>query len=505
MKQQISKGVLLSFIAQGIAVLVNLIYTPLMIRILGQGEYGLYQLVQSVANYMNLMNFGFSGAYISFFAREKARGSEEGIAKLNGMFLRIFVLISLFCIAIGLFLVAHIQILGNRLTAADFVVARYLMVVLTLNIAFSFLNTIFTVFIAANERFVFKQSVNILINVLIPLLNLPLLLLGFGSRGVVTITLALTLLRLLLNMNYCRSRLKMRFAFGEFDKKLLSVLVGFTFFIFLSDIVDQLNTNVDKFLLGRMISKEAVAVYSVGFELSTYYTFCSWVIPEMFIPEANRVAIEEHDNRKLMELFTRIGRYNNMILLLVLTGFILVGKPFIKLWVGVGYESSYFVALVLILAFYIPSVQTLGVNIQNAKNMHRPRSVIYFAIACMNIVLSIFLIRRWGVVGTSLGTFIAMAVGAGVAMNLYYHYRIGLNVCYFWKRLLHWTLPAGALCLAMHILLRRINIQTWPQLLLCVVVYSAVYIALLYLLELTAGEKTVLKTKWSHLVHKHHP
>ena len=60
--RQISKGVILSFVAQAIAILVNLGYTPFVIRILGQNEYGLYQLVTSVVNYLNLMNFGFTFA-----------------------------------------------------------------------------------------------------------------------------------------------------------------------------------------------------------------------------------------------------------------------------------------------------------------------------------------------------------------------------------------------------------------------------------------------------------
>ena len=56
MKKQISGGVILSFIAQIVSIVVGLAYTPVMVRILGQSEYGLYQLVQSVVNYLNLMN-----------------------------------------------------------------------------------------------------------------------------------------------------------------------------------------------------------------------------------------------------------------------------------------------------------------------------------------------------------------------------------------------------------------------------------------------------------------
>ena len=124
---QISKGVALSFVAQGIAILVNLVYNPFVIRILGQNEYGLYQLVQSVVNYLNLMNLGFTFAYISFYARAKAQEGEEGVARLNGMFMRIFLVITLVCMAAGAFLVSNIHLLGSRISEADYVTARKIM------------------------------------------------------------------------------------------------------------------------------------------------------------------------------------------------------------------------------------------------------------------------------------------------------------------------------------------------------------------------------------------
>lgn len=494
MNRQISRGVLLSFAAQGIAILVNLVYTPLMIRILGQNEYGLYQLVQSVVNYLNLMNFGFTGAYVSFYARERVReDGEEAVARLNGMFLRIFLTITAVCAAAGFLLIRNIRLLGTHLTEADYGTARTLMILLVLNMAASFPNSVFTVYIAARERFVFKQSVTILNYVLIPLCNLPLLHAGCGSLGVAWVTLGLSLLRLALNMGYCLGRLKMKFRFGRFDRGLFAALFAFTFFIFLSDVVDQLNTNVDKFLLGRLIGTGSVAVYSVGFELSTYYTFCSWAVSEMFVPEANRIAVEEKDDGKLTELFTRIGRYNNYILMLIQTGFFLAGKSFIRLWAGEGYDTAYLVAVILMAARYIPAVQTMGVTIQNAKNMHKPRSVIYLGIAVLNVAVSVFLIRRWAEVGTSLGTLAAVAVGAGLFMNLYYHRRVGLNVVTFWKSLARWILMASALCGAAWLVTRNLALDSWPRLIAFILAYSAVYLGLLWTLGMRKGEKAEIR------------
>ena len=65
-------GVLLSYISMGINAIVQLVYTPIMIAYLGSSEYGTYQLVGSFVSYLNLLNFGISGAYLRFYSRYKA-------------------------------------------------------------------------------------------------------------------------------------------------------------------------------------------------------------------------------------------------------------------------------------------------------------------------------------------------------------------------------------------------------------------------------------------------
>ena len=94
MKKQISRGIALSFFSQIITIIVGLVYTPIMIRILGQSEYGLYQLVLSVVNYLNLMNLGFNGAYIRYYVLAKNKNDDNEVANVNGMFMKVFLVIT---------------------------------------------------------------------------------------------------------------------------------------------------------------------------------------------------------------------------------------------------------------------------------------------------------------------------------------------------------------------------------------------------------------------------
>mgnify|MGYP000202345569 CR=1 FL=1 len=69
-------GVLLSYLAQIIHILSGILYTPIMLRLLGQSEYGLYQLVASVVSYLNVLSLGFGSSYMRFYSRIKKDGDE---------------------------------------------------------------------------------------------------------------------------------------------------------------------------------------------------------------------------------------------------------------------------------------------------------------------------------------------------------------------------------------------------------------------------------------------
>lgn len=248
-----------------------------------------------------------------------------------------------------------------------------------------------------------------------------------------------------------------------------------------------------------MIGTISVAVYSVGYNLKNYYTTVSWIVPEMFVPEANRLAIGNADQKELTMVFTKVGKFNNYLMLLILSGFFLLGQQFVYLWVGNEYATSYYVALILMITGYVPAVQTLGVNIQNAKNMHRMRSIVYFFVACINVVTSIILIKKWGVIGTCIGTLIAGVFGQGIFMNFYYHRKIGLDVIYFWKEMLKWIVPVLAMTGIGMVVLKHLTIDTWLKLLLSACIYSCFYLIVLYLLGLNREQKKMVQSKMRYM------
>ncbi len=430
-------GVLLSYLAQVIHILSGILYTPIMLRLLGQSEYGLYQLVASVVSYLNVLSLGFGSSYMRFYSRIKKHEDEEKVAEFNGMYLTIFLIIAAVCLLCGVVLVGNIELVfGDGLTAAEYPKARILLALMVFNLALTFPGGAIDSFITAHERFIFQRAIRVLQYLFNPFLTLPLLLLGYGSIAMVLVTTFLTIAKIGSSIWFCRERLKIKIRFRGFRLSLLKEMWIFTFFICINMIADQINWNVDKVLLGRFSGTVAVAIYGIGSQLNTMYMQLSTIISNVFIPQVNRIVADSNDNQLLTELLTKVGRVQFLLLSLISCGFVFLGRTFISLWAGEGYDQSYVITLLLILPATIPLAQNVTLEIMRAKNMHKVRSIMYFAMAIVNVLISIPCIWSWGAEGAALGTAVTLILGDCIGMNIYYHKRVGLNMLYYWKQIL---------------------------------------------------------------------
>lgn len=437
---QLKAGAALSYISMGLGYLVSIIYTPIMLRLLGQSEYGLYNLVASVVAYLGVLNFGFGSAYMRYYSRYKVKEDREKIATLNGMFLLIFSVIGLIAVIAGTVLVMNTEVIfGSELTGNELSRAKILMMILVINLAISFPNIVFTSHISANEKFVFQKLVQMIKTVANPFVVLPVLLMGYGSVGMVVATTVLNVSVEVINAIYCIKKLKMKFSFSKFDIKLMKEMTVFSSYIFINLVIDQINWNIDKFILGRFHGTVAVAVYGLAAQLNSYYTSIASTVSSVFIPRVHRLVADSDNNDALTKLFTRIGRVQFIILSLISTGIVFFGRPFINMWAGSNYDNSYPIALLLIIPVTIPLIQNIGIEIQRAKNMHQFRSWVYFFIALANLIISIPLAKMYGGVGAAIGTAISLIIGNGFLMNWYYHAKVGLDIKYFWKQIISFT------------------------------------------------------------------
>ena len=490
---QLRAGVLLTYAGMMISNLISILYTPVMLRFLGQQEYGIYQLAYSVVSYLGLLSFGFGSSYIRFYSRYRKEDDEKGIATLNGMFLVIYCTMAMIALVAGMAITGGVdRIFSTSMNGAELEITRKLMKLMVLNIAFSFPNFVFESYIIAFEQYTFQRILNLTLSVLNPFLTLPLLLMGYRSISLTLIQTVLTVTKLLVNFWFCSKKLKMRFSFRGFYKGMLVEISRFSFFIFLNMIVDQINWNVDKFIVGRYRGSAAVAVYAVGAQINQYYVNLSTAVSSVFIPRVNRIVAETDDHVSLTELLARVGRIQFLVLGYILNGFVLLGGYFLNIWAGTGYKEAYGVVLLLILPVTIPLIQNLGIEIQRAENRHHFRSYLYLLMAAVNLLISIPLTIWYGIHGAAAGTCLCLLVGNGLIMNWYNHVKIGLDMVFFWKQILPLIPGAVAALAAGGILSAVIRVDTITDFLWVGVIYTIVYGVLQWRIGMNAYEKSLI-------------
>lgn len=500
-KRQIAIGAILSYLNIGIGAIVTLFYTPFMIRYLGNSEYGLYNTVASVVSSLSILSLGFGSSYIRFFSKYKAEKREKDISKLNGMFLVVFFIIGVIACICGLFLTTNLQLVfKNGLSNNEIDTAKLLMMILTFDLALSFPASVFTTIITANEQFVFQKMMIMLKQVAGPMVTIPLLLMGYGSVGMVLSTVSITLIIDGLNIFYCKTKLNTYFSFQGFDIKVLKELALFSGFIAINMIVDQINLNLDKILLGRYRGTTAVAIYSAGYTLYAYYHSFSTSVSNVFTPRIhsiwNNVKESDYDkNIKLSQLFASVGQIQFIILWLVATGLLVFGRTFILWWVGSDYGESYYVVIILAISAIVPLSQNLGIEIQRAKNKHQFRAIVYLGMAIINLVLSIYLCQIWGPTGSAIGTAISFVVANTIIMNWFYQRYLSISIGLYWRKCLRIVAATLPVVIGGMIFYRNKPTNSIVVFLIDIAIYTICYGICLFLIGIdhTTREKLVKK------------
>ena len=490
-------GVVLQYMQMALGILIQLIYTPIMLRILGSNEYGIYNLASSIIAYLSLLSLGFGASYIRFYSIYKKDENEEGIKRLNGLYLLVFSGMGLIALAAGLVLAQNVKIFYNETyTDNEIEIAKVLMIFLTINLAISFPASVFTSYITSQERFVFQKAVNMGKTILSPAVCIIFLYLGYGSIGMVICTTAISIVVDLINIFFCFTKLKMRISLRHPEWRLLKDIAVFSIFIAINQIVDQINWQTDKVILGKMISGTAVAIYAVGSNINSMFNSFSTAISGVFAPKVNTIVSKNESDmdKQLTSLFIRVGRIQWFVLMLILSGFVFFGQYFIIRWAGEEYANSYFVCLFLMCPAIIPLIQNIGIEIQRAKNKHQFRSLVYLFMAFLNVGMSILFAMMWGVLGVALGTTISLLVANGIIMNIYYQKKLGIDVVSFWKSIISTMLGFAFPVVCGLCLIKFYQFRSLVDFCILIVAYTIVYCVSVYLFGLNQEEKNMLSS-----------
>lgn len=486
------KGVVLSYILMVFEVLSTLLLTPLIIRTLGQAEYGVYKLSLSVIAYLALLDMGVGNAIVRYTAKYKERGDKENLERFFGVSQLYYVVVAGIAGVIGSILIdVFPKMFAVGLSTEEIWLGQKLLAITLINTVVTLGTSVFNNIIIGHGLFGVSRGASIIQIVFRMIATFVALRLGFKSVALVSIQLILTIVCRGCFGIYVFTKLKLRPRLRGVKKSFVFEIIGYSTWILLQMIATQVNAFADQILLGALVPAASViiAVYGVGIQIVQYFQSLGTAIGGVLFPGVVSLIERGADAKTIQGEMIKIGRIVFMFLGVVWCGFLLYGKSFIGLWAGEENINGFYVAAILMFAHMIIQIEAIGTQILWAKNEHKEQAILKLVIVLLNILLTILLIQWNPLLGATIGTLISYLLGDVLVMNVIFKRKIGISLKEYYCGLLKGIFAVLLITSLIGIGINRIQLAGWLGLFCKVILFCIVYCVLIYKFGWNAYEK----------------
>jgi len=438
-----------NWITLAVTVIIGFLITPFIIEKIGTTGYGIWILISSIIGYYGILDLGITSAitrYIALYAKQK---NYKGLNETISTSLTVFIVIGLVVIIISFFVAKPLAIFFNISTnyAKNF---QQLLILLGISIGFGFPGKLFGAVVRAHERFVLANSISVIITLVRSSLIVVFLSRDFGLTGIAFSYLISTCLDFIFNYFMCK------FKFSNIRIRLKSakwltagMLLSFGSATTLASIADIMRSYLDSFVIGKWVSIKAVAVYGIAAILIRFFLqFIAQGTKAVLTPRFS--SLEGEGKRdQIHQLFLKSLSIASYLSFAAGTLIIIFGKQFIVLWVGTDFIGAVPVLWVLTLSYSIAFAQDPGISLVYALKKHYFFAAASIIEGIVNVVLSIYLAPRYGILGVAIGTAVPMLLIKLFLQPIYVSRIVGISFVRYWGKLMPTlVLAAGLIMIA---------------------------------------------------------
>lgn len=344
-------GVILRYIQMISNVVIKFVYTPFLLRALGQNEYGLFSLTMSIVGYLAILDLGFGSTVTRFTVKYRSEGDAKKLYQLYSTLSIIYILIGLLAMLIcaGLSISAE-GLFGRTMSDVEVGKLRLMILLCGVNLMFTFPLQIAGSVLVAYEKFIVKNGVTLLFTFVQPIVMVALLyLVNMKSVGAIVVVTACNLLTYFIYYIYAVRKLDFKFSLKMFEPQMIKGLLTFSVWMFLVMLFEQVQYNSGQFIIGLFQGADIVAIWGIAMIFILNYRSISTAITNVFVPSFMSLSFSD-DNDGIERAVYRMTHVQSLALTFILANFILFGQVFIHLWAGGEYDSAYPCALIVMLS-----------------------------------------------------------------------------------------------------------------------------------------------------------
>ena len=505
-KREIFFSVIISYITVFASILINLFFTPFLLRNIGSSQYGIHSFAASIVSWLSIITTALCSGYLKF-ATQITKEDKGNISFLNGLYFWFFAGIDVLVIlvglgAAGLFWSGLIPL--AKYTPTEKILVPPCVLLMAINSFISIFVSYFSLFESFKERFVWARLITLIQKVLNPAICIPLILLGGNVVVICAVQVALTFINLLLlgfhAIVISKMRVKLRLKWGA-NKKFIISVVSFSLFALLSTVANSINQSADQILLGLLSQPTNVAIYQLGLSFVSYLAlFCSSITNSL----STKLFREDSQNPAIANSsFLKISTYQMMLAFLIVGGFASCGKDFMILWAGKEHYQAFYIGLMLFVVNLFSFTNTSSEVLVKSRGFFKFEAIYYLVEAISNFLLSLLLMLilepAYSIFACCIATVIVMICFRWIGLTIFFSKRVGLPMGQYFSKLVKFFLITMA-CLGLTLGVTRVFLSSIRDTLTIMLIegflFTFLYSVIIFLFE-RATLKNLFKSMFS--------
>jgi len=441
-KRQILKNVGSSWFSLGVNVVTGLFLSPFILHHLGDEAFGLWILIYSVTGYYGLFDLGIRSSIIRYVAKYSATGQDEEMNLLVNTALFSYAGIGIVATVVTSIIAYYVNSIFR--IPAEFVgTARILVLMVGGSVSLGFPLGVFGGILSGLQRFYLLNSINIVSTILRTVLIIVALQRGGGLLTVAVITVILPLLNGVVNAVAAFPLLKLRIGMQYVKRSTLRMIAGYGSATLLIIVASRLRFKTDAMVIGTFVSAAAVTYFTIGSRLMDYSIDLVSGLAQLFIPMSSQ-SQAKGDLEGLQKILLLGNRACSFIIFPITAVFTILGKSVIEAWVGAKYvPASFPVLLILLYPTTLLCAQSSSGRVLWGMAKHHGWAWVVLLEGICNLILSIILVRPYGIIGDAIGTAIPLSItmifllppyvcrllGIGLRTYVYRSFALPLALC----------------------------------------------------------------------------
>ena len=415
---RVLRNVATNYLRFALTGVLGFVLTPILVHGMGDGGYGLWVTLFSLTGYVGLFDQGIRPSLVRYVTRDHARGDTEGLSRTLSSAIALYAAVGVVTLAATVVVAANF---GHwfRIAPADVATARVVVWIAGLSIALGFPLGVFGAALSGLQRYDTANWIGMLVSLARAIAFVAVIKSGGGLVGLAIASLAMNLAGHLLSYVFARRLLPGVVLATRFVTRAdLAQIGSYSGFAFVGALAMSIAFQTDSLVITAFLGAAAVTPFALAAGLvdnvRSLVHSATWVLS----PTASELETRGETD-KLHAMMIGGTLYSVLLSWPVLVALVVFGDNLIRTWVDNRHPAAAAILTVLAVPTFLSLPQSGTSALLYGISRHKGVVLLSILNALVNLGLSLWWVKPYGLMGVAMGTAVPLAAIGGIATMVY--------------------------------------------------------------------------------------